>query len=54
MASHMRTELVSAALNQAVGRTGAKEGLLVIPTVEYSTLATTIKNYLKSTDLYAA
>ena len=29
MDSHMRTELVSAALNQAVGRTGAKAGLLI-------------------------
>lgn len=29
MASHMRTELVTAALTQAVGRTGAREGLLI-------------------------
>lgn len=29
MANHMRTELVSAALNQAIGRTAAKEGLLI-------------------------
>lgn len=29
MANHMRTELVSAALNQAIGRTSAKEGLII-------------------------
>ena len=30
MANHMRTELVSAALYQAIGRTGAKVGLLIL------------------------
>ena len=29
MANHMRTELISAALNQSIGRTGAKEGLII-------------------------
>lgn len=29
MDSHMKTELASAALNQAVGRAGAKEGLII-------------------------
>ncbi|WP_156876048.1 hypothetical protein [Clostridium kluyveri] len=29
MDNHMRTELISAALNQTVGRTGAKEGLTI-------------------------
>lgn len=28
MTNHMRTELVSAALNQAIGRTGAKKRLI--------------------------